>query len=156
MISGLLKFKSWQLVLLLSNYWFLSIIIQKDLLLLDILFIVNMGSLFVWYALVIRVISNIVCLKLKFIYGFYLAVIFLFTYIIFDITPFIYHGFWGILSQYIALFIYLFIVLYVTIYFLIAEDKKGVKENNLFIFMCFFIYPVGIFFINKRMKKYLL
>lgn len=156
MIAKFLKLKSWQLVALLSNYWLLSIIIQRDFLLIDILFLANMGLLFVWYSLVVRAVSDNVGLKPKFIYGYYFAVIYLLAYMITDIIPLEYEGFHWVLWQYIALLAYLFVVLYVTIYFLKAEERKRIRNNSLFSFVCFFVYPIGIFFINKRIKTILI
>ncbi len=154
MIEKILNLKSWQLVLLLSNYWFISILVQRDSLLLDVLLLINMGLLFSWYYLVIRAVNTAVGLKLKFIYGYNLTVIYLIVYMIIEFIPIQYEVLHWVLWHYIAFLGYLFAVFYVTTCFVKAERRKGIGHSNiLFSFVQFFIYPVGIFFINKRIKK---
>ncbi len=58
--------------------------------------------------------------------------------------------------SYLALFGYLFINVYVSIIFVRAEEKRGIKNTDTITTLIELItYPIGIFFINKRLKKLL-
>lgn len=154
MSDRFLKIKNWQLFLLLSNYWLISIVIQSDSVLLDILLIVNIGLLFGWYYLVINKLNSI--LNLKFIYLYNLTALYLLGYMITEIIPLRYEVLDLVIWKYVAILGYLFAVGYAAACFVKAEEKKGIKSGSfLLTFVLFFIYPVGVFFIPQRLTKLL-
>ena len=156
MIDKALKLKSWQLFLLLSNYLLISIVAQENSLLLDILFVINVGLLFGWYYLVIRTSATSAGLKLKYVSSYYLAVVYVYVYTIIDILPLQFEP-WNIaLWTYIAIIGYLYAVIYVSSSFIKAQNKKGMKSGNpLFVYLQFYFYPIGVFYIDKALKELL-
>lgn len=148
----MLKFKNWQLFILLSNYWILSMILESDTIFLNIVFIANMFLLFVWYYYIMKEAYFIANIKFK--ENIYLlVVIYLFAYMITEIIPIPYNIFHWVLWQYIAIFTYLYAIIHVSRTFTSAEKKLGIEINEIFSFLQFFIYPIGIFYISKRIKN---
>jgi hypothetical protein len=152
----LLKLKGWQLFILLSTYWLVLPFVKQDSFVLDVLFILNMGLLLYWYISLICSINGHLTLKLKYIPLVILISILLFIYTILDsfFTDSIIVD--SAIIRYAEVLGYLFVVTYVTLCFNRAENKLRIKSADLLItFILFFFYPIGVFFINRRLKNIL-
>lgn len=129
---------------------------MAESILLDILLVINVGFLFGWYYAIISRLNFVFNLSLKYFSVFKAVGIYTLLYLIAEILPVQNDLLNAVIWQYLAFLGYLFIVGYVTVCFDKAEKKKGKKDTNaLLSFVLFFMYPVGVFFITKRLKEML-
>lgn len=152
----LLKIKEWQLFILLVNYWVVNIFIPLDLLVINILLVLNQVLLFGWYYSIVIKLNAVLNLRLKYIIYFKLALIYVLTFVLIEVffseSSFFESVFW----RYLAFVSFILTLVLVTSSFGKAEKSKGLKTTDRYlVFILLFLYPIGVFFISKKVKNML-
>jgi hypothetical protein len=152
LMEKIFNLKTWQIFLLLSNYWIISLFVTNDdTIFLNIILLINILLVFAWYSLIIEFTNFILDNRLKFIYYFFSSYVLLYMAVEIIDVNLIYDIF-----LYLAIVGYLYIVSYVSFNLVRLEEKVGIVNTDFVTtYIQFFIYPIGIFFLHKRVKNLL-
>lgn len=156
MIDEIFELKGWQLFLILSTYWLAIIFIDGNSIWLDVILITNTGLLFTWYYLIIQKLVSITNINVRLLPLYILMGLYLLGYMLIELLAVENKILTSVFWQYLAIIGYIFNTAYVALNFEEAEERKGTKSGIfLSTFTLFFVYPVGVFFISRRLKKLL-